>query len=882
MWSIIQFLFGYFFRLFFNNRNCDNHQLPTNDDSININSSSNDGNNVDTSSDSEDVINNIDKDSKESYSVSSHHRTVTTYASPGLMTLIDTALYRAHEGQLTATISSASATLVAFLQLKLHAKRLLHTCYTLPPPPSLQQYQCINNQSVPSSSPTITSSNSNNNSKSTKHNNSNNPVLQYNNQKRLHLENISTLTSFAKFCIESSNEAIQSITTDNLSKSANLDPIISPPDDYNQNDDDYDDDEDDYDHDLYDSDNDVVVVVASSTSAATTTATTSTKFTTPLNGAISPSGTSLSSNRIMSPTQSSEAYHETKKYYVERGVSSSKFNYWNEVGLRCPTTTTSSSTSTSGRSTTSTTKNDNPYSNSLSQHNIRKNDIWESEKLYCLDYVWADHSMNHCQRMVRSITKHDSMELMIDFLTQCEQSSRHIVPNDNNDVINDDNNIEMILPFLQDYKIRHDMMLVMSNILTLLHHDLPLRLHQFRCGIERNTPVSKRLYLIKNECRAPFRAFLEGHDHVQRAPDLSLVNDYIALHDKNNTKQHHGNSGSSNAELIEKKKLTERKIQDFINDPRLKEALMTEYKCEMLEVDMGMILFPFCNLARVLLDGKGVFHLVEVPGVLPEEDVLNLQELLRRLKSILCKKAGVDTSTGIRPLLQDIQGVPRDPSPSSIEIHLFGQYDCKRVSVEEAIDKRLERLCAQLQCLHELSKIKGGFGIDKRDFDGLASSLKACSVEVDTDAFCAKFKEWYSLCKSQKELTEQKPDNNHAKVEKNDMDNSSSTTETTIKTHDQLSFDNLVEGMRKAEIEVSIAIASRQALSVVQQRIGQIEQDRLKRFEILQEMLKEVCVREMDFHLDLKIPEKDYTLELPKIDTVSGIFDPVLEMFEEI
>ena len=498
------------------------------------------------------------------------------------------------------------------------------------------------------------------------------------------------------------------------------------------------------------------------------------------------------------------------------------------------------------------------------QHDIRKQDIWESEKLFCPDYVWADYSINHCQRMLRLMTKHDSMDFIMDILNSITHSS-----SSSSDIMDgDDKNV--ILPLLEDESIRYQITLLLSNIITILKNDLPLRLHQFRCGIERDTSVTKRLYLIKNEYRAPFRAFLEGHDHVQRAPDLSLVNDYIALHDQRDGENNNGNSKAT-SKLKEKKKLAERKIQDYLNDTRLKEALMMEYKCEMLEIDMGNILFPFCNLARVLLDGKGAFHLQEVPGVLAEEDISVMYEVLRRLKSILCEKPEANKSTGILPLLQDIQGVPRDPSPSSMEISIFGQDSThKDVSMEDAIDKRLDRLCLHLQCLHEMSKMSKAFGVDKKEFDNLVVATKRCAVALDTDIFCVKFKEWYKLCQSQRQLTSGK------------MDQKSNESESySMKSNNQLTFDELAEEMRKAEIEVSIAMASRQALSVVQQRIDQIVQDRLKRFEILQEIVKEVCLREMDFHLDLKIPSKDFILELPRIETVSGIFEPALRLAGE-
>ena len=112
-------------------------------------------------------------------------------ATPGLTTLLDTALFRTYEGQLTATVSSANATLHAFLELKSQAKYLLDAC-------------CI---AIPSSSKALSSNTLN--SKQQK-------------QKQLEYAKLNTLESFARFCIECSNEAIVQIMTDKLSSSANL------------------------------------------------------------------------------------------------------------------------------------------------------------------------------------------------------------------------------------------------------------------------------------------------------------------------------------------------------------------------------------------------------------------------------------------------------------------------------------------------------------------------------------------------------------------------------------------------------------------------------------------------------------------------------------
>ena len=95
------------------------------------------------------------------------------------------------------------------------------------------------------------------------------------------------------------------------------------------------------------------------------------------------------------------------------------------------------------------------------------------------------------------------------------------------------------------------------------------------------------------------------------------------------------------------------------------------------------------------------------------------------------------------------------------------------------------------------------------------------------------------------------------------------------------SLDELSEQMRHAEIEVSIAMASSQALSLVRQRIEMLENDRQKKFEILQEMVMEICLREMDFSINLLLPEKDAVLVLPDIKSALGLFEPALDLAGE-
>lgn len=646
---------------------------------------------------------------------------ITTVAAPGLMTLLDTALFKTYEGQLTATVSSANATLHAFLELKSQAKLLLQAC--------------------------ISSSN-----------------MTCNCTKKVQTEadadvdvgdvvaNIHTLESFARHCIDCSNEAITRLTTDKLASTANL-----PPD-----------------------------------------------------------------NQGHGNSNSTINYNSTID--IPTAIRSSMDDTFSEVGMRL---------------------------RPEHQHQWLKRDCWESKQLHCVDYVWGDNAVLQCQRLVRAMIKYDAVESLM----------------------------TMALMIHQNYKSKSNVEVKLltkrfENMMILLRHDLPMRLQQFRQGIESDIVVSKRLYLIKNEYRAPFRSFLEGHMHVQRAPSLDLVMEYIQLHDDGNGNSN-GNSNSGET-LKKRRKAANQKIQDCLRNEGFVKAIRLEEQCEGLEVSMANVLLPFCELARLLLDGRQVVRLVEVPGVLEgEEEVMRLQELLRRLKGILCRKTGAssagtgsgrerdrESSIGIRPLLLDVQGIPRDPSgEASMEFDPFrisGGGDVVGTTARtsrEGMKQRLDVLCSQLQCIYEVGKVSR-FGVEKKEMETLPAAIGACAnANFHAEKFSKAYTEWYDFSVQQRELAQ------GAKGEP--------------------SLNELSQDIRKAEIEVSIAMASSQALSMVRQRIELIEKDRLKRFEILKEMVEECCLREMDIRLNLVVPDKDCILELPEIRSAPGLFHPALEMAGE-
>jgi hypothetical protein len=150
-------------------------------------------------------------------------------------------------------------------------------------------------------------------------------------------------------------------------------------------------------------------------------------------------------------------------------------------------------------------------------------------------------------------------------------------------------------------------------LLQLVQDDLPVRLYHFRAAMEAESVVTKRLYLVKCEYRAPYRAFLESHLSVQRAPSMALVDQYLA---------------KTKPQVTQTREKTKSKLQTLLETPALVESLALEQQCEEMEIGMGQALFSFSELARILDHKRARLKLV--PGVISTEfDLCELQETVR-------------------------------------------------------------------------------------------------------------------------------------------------------------------------------------------------------------------------------------------------------------
>ncbi|CAB9530123.1 expressed unknown protein [Seminavis robusta] len=444
----------------------------------------------------------------------------------------------------------------------------------------------------------------------------------------------------------------------------------------------------------------------------------------------------------------------------------------------------------------------------------RPKDCWETSRLICPDYVWADDSYTSCQRLMRHLT-------------------RHAFYNDNN---NHHDVAQQLLYGTPKQRVRLSALAeqYVAILLRVVQDSLPCRMAQFKAAAEADSVVSKRLYLVKCEYRAPFRTFLEAHQSVQRAPSIQAVGDYLASTQPAPIKQ-------------QRQKQAQATLQALLETPQLLEALACERDAEGMEVEVAKALFPFTEMARILEHKRG--RLVALPGVVSEEKVSELQGLLRRLKVLLCRRSGQETSTGIRPLLLDIRGMPRDEdvyhiSASTSTSSLTSVSNNKTTDMDVDSLHRLDQLVDNLRLLGSLMKNhKNAFPTDSKrsDVDFPASILKGCTEEFDGELFHCQVHDFFTIVKEQR----------HA-MESGDV-------------------ERLEAEIRKAEMEASLAVASNQNLEMVRQRLELLGSDGQKRFDVLKQMVEEVCLREMNLHVSLTAPDPCKTLLL-KPTSALGLF----------
>jgi hypothetical protein len=219
----------------------------------------------------------------------------------------------------------------------------------------------------------------------------------------------------------------------------------------------------------------------------------------------------------------------------------------------------------------------------------RRKDCWESPRLICPDHVWADDSFTACQRWIRKLVKHPFVVKEADALAPLGT---------------DHSNTSSA----GKYTLSGPSERQASLLVQLVQEDLPLRLYHFNQAMQADAVVTKRLYLVKSEYRAPFRAFLEAHQSLLKAPPLERVE--ACLSSKSRSSDDLG-----------------RDFQTLLKTPALIELLALEREIEQLEENIGHVLYPFSELARNLDQRKA--RVKAVSGVIEQDELHDLENALR-------------------------------------------------------------------------------------------------------------------------------------------------------------------------------------------------------------------------------------------------------------
>jgi hypothetical protein len=419
-------------------------------------------------------------------------------------------------------------------------------------------------------------------------------------------------------------------------------------------------------------------------------------------------------------------------------------------------------------------------------NSVRRKHCWEAKRLYCPDYVWADNAASHSHRLLRHLLKNP--------LVAAHKDQSIIVG--------------------VDFPV--------ATLLLIITADLPARIEQFRTALEADT-ILRRFYLVKMEYRAPFRAFIESHLALQRAPSIDLVQEYME---------------KPKSDIEANKHASKVYLETLLQTPQLQELLSLEQKIDEFEKAMAKQLYSFSELARYLDQKRASVQ----PDVLSVVQTADLVETLRRLKGVLCRKQSSDSSTSIRPILLDLQGVPRQEKSLTL--------------LPQNSTDLLDEFVVQLKCLVDNvqltknNKKKSLFRAEKRsDLDVPSSILRGCA-DFDHELFMCQYEDWLAMVERQHVL---------------------------VRDYD---FDALERQIRRGEMRVSLAQAANQSLSVVLKRLEVFNADREKRWLLLQTIVEDTCKRELNLHVVLICPPKVEELRLNPISSL-GVFGQALEVVGE-
>ena len=183
------------------------------------------------------------------------------------------------------------------------------------------------------------------------------------------------------------------------------------------------------------------------------------------------------------------------------------------------------------------------------------------------------------------------------------------------------------------------------------------------------------------------------------------------------------------------------------------------------------------------------------------------------------------------------------------------------IVTEETCTIRIRELSRQLKTLSKICKTGGAIVVEKpasqrggastlAELDVPSSISKDCiEPGLDEELFFAECHDWMYLVREQQKLA--------------------------------APLSRLAEQIRRAELRRTVQATSLESLQRVQHQLEVLNDDRKKKFSVLQEMLEQVGLRELNIVVQLDEPDTDVPLELPST-SVLGLMGDLLIQHGEI
>lgn len=145
--------------------------------------------------------------------------------------------------------------------------------------------------------------------------------------------------------------------------------------------------------------------------------------------------------------------------------------------------------------------------------------------------------------------------------------------------------------------------------------------------------------------------------------------------------------------------------------------------------------------------------------------------------------------------------------------------------------------------------------------------IEQCTKVWDEELFSAWYKDWFDMVTRQQELNAGANDTR-------------STVDERLHHEEPTSLSELSEIVREAEIELSIATASKDQLERVYARINALHADKAARYKVLTQIVFDVGYRELSRCILVDSPPDDEVIEYPQL-SVPGVFGDQLTLSGE-